>query len=66
MFVITNGMQNPLFNDILTNYFTGPAHLKKTPIEKTACHVRSRNKKRKKKWKEHEEGASTWLSDVTG
>ena len=22
-------MQNPLFNDILTNYFTGPAHLKK-------------------------------------
>ena len=48
MFVITNGMQNPLFNDILTNYFTGPAHLKKTPIGKTACHVRSRNKKRKK------------------
>lgn len=28
-YVITNNMQNPLFNDILTNYFTGPAHLKK-------------------------------------
>lgn len=44
-------MQNPLFNDILTNYFTGPAHLKKKHQLKRLLAMSDLETKKEKKMK---------------